>query len=88
MKQDTESGQETSIVVFSGPTATILNTPPLITGTFIREREGLEPVGGYPYIDPLRAQRLARPVTVYIEAFSARPLEGDVEDSYAPLMGS
>lgn len=54
-----------SIAVFSGPTATIQNTPPLVTN------------------GALRAQRLARPVTVYVQAFSAHPLERDVESLYA-----
>jgi L-asparaginase len=63
------------IAVFSGPTATILNTPPLVTsyrahsqGTHRPERERF---------DVLRAQRLAAPVVVYIQAFSAHPLEED-----------
>ncbi|WBQ05180.1 asparaginase domain-containing protein [Kribbella sp. CA-293567] len=69
------------IAVFAGPTATILNTPDLITSNKARARHGL-PL--YPArFDDLRAQRLAAPVTVYIEAFSAHPLEQDAAHLYA-----
>jgi L-asparaginase len=61
------------IAVFSGPTATIQNTPPLLT------RDG---PGGRR--DTLRAQRLAAPAVVYVEQFSAHPLEADSSDLYAP----
>ena len=37
--------------------------------------------------DVLRAQRLAAPVTVYIEQFSAHPLERDHAELYAPPDG-
>src|SRR5487761_2620844 len=35
----------------------------------------------------MRAQRLASPVVVYIEAFSAHPMELDAADNYAPVDG-
>jgi len=37
--------------------------------------------------DVLRAQRLAAPVTVYVEQFSAHPLERDAAELYAPPDG-
>lgn len=64
------------IAVFSGPTATIQNTPPLLTS---------EGSGGRR--DTLRAQRLASPAVVYVEQFSAHPLEADSGDLYAPPDG-
>lgn len=58
------------IAVFAGPTATVLNSYPLRTGS-----------------EPLYPQRLARPVTVYVEQFSAHPLERDAAHLYAPPDG-
>lgn len=69
------------IAVFAGPTATILNTPDLITSNKARTRHGL-PLRP-SHFDVLRPQRLAAPVTVYIEAFSAHPLERDAAHLYA-----
>ena len=63
------------IAVFSGPTATIQNTPPLVS------HEG----GGSR--DTLRAQRLAAPAVVYVEQFSGHPLEADSSDLYGPPDG-
>lgn len=63
------------IAVFSGPTATIQNTPPLVTS-------GSDGAG-----DTLRAQRLAAPAVVYVEQFSGHPLEADSGDLYAPPDG-
>lgn len=75
------------IAVFSGPTATIQKIPPLVTSNKAREKYGLEPLrnrdGSVLGFDALRAQRLARPVTVYIEQLSAHPLERDVPELYA-----
>ncbi|NSC25480.1 hypothetical protein FM076_31735 [Streptomyces albus subsp. chlorinus] len=71
--------------MFAGPTATILNTPDLITSNKARIRHGL-PLRPSPF-DVLRPQRLAAPVTVYIEAFSAHPLERDAAALYAPPDG-
>jgi L-asparaginase len=79
------------IAVFSGPTATIQNSEPLVTSNKAREKYGL-PLrtngdGSTMRCDVLRAQRLAAPVTVYIEQFSAHPLEQDFTELYAPPDG-
>lgn len=78
-------------VVFSGPTATIANSPPLVTSNFARRKQGLPLLtrpDGEPYAtDILRSQRLAAPVRVYVEAFSSRPLEADAAELYAPPDG-
>jgi L-asparaginase len=79
------------IAVFSGPTATIQNTEPLVTSNKAREKYGLEPrknSDGSPMcFDVLRSQRLAAPVTLYVEQFSAHPLERDFAELYAPPDG-
>jgi L-asparaginase len=78
------------IAVFSGPTATIQNSPPLVTSQKAREAYGLPALGngsGPGPFDVLRPQRLAAPVTVYIEQFSAHPLERDSADLYGPPDG-
>ena len=79
------------IVVFSGPTATIQNTEPLVTSNKAREKYSLPSrthEDGTPLrFDVLRPQRLAAPVTVYIEQFSAHPLERDAAELYAPPDG-
>lgn len=79
------------IAVFSGPTATIQNSEPLVTSNKARAKYGLAPrthVDGAPMrFDALRPQRLAAPVTVYIEQFSAHPLERDFAELYAPPDG-
>ncbi len=86
-----KSDERPRIAVFSGPTATIQNTEPLVTSNKAREKHGLEPrknPDGSPMrFDVLRAQRLAAPVTVYIEQFSANPLERDFAELYAPPDG-
>lgn len=78
------------IAVFSGPTATIQNNKPLITSNKARLQYGLplrrDSWGGVS-MDWPRYQRLAAPVTVYIEMFSAHPLEADVAELYAPADG-
>lgn len=75
------------IAVFAGPTATIMNSAPLVTSNLARRRHGLPPrsdAWGQPLrFDILRAQRLAKPVTVYVEAFSAHPMEDDAAELYA-----
>lgn len=73
------------IAVFAGPTATILNTPDLITSNKARARHGLPLLPSR--FDSLRPQRLAAPATVYVEAFSAHPLERDAAGLYAPPDG-
>lgn len=79
------------IAVFSGPTATIQNTEPLVTSNKAREKYGLPlraNADGSPIrFDVLRPQRLAAPVTVYVEQFSAHPLERDFAELYAPPDG-
>jgi L-asparaginase len=79
------------IVHLAGPTATIQNTPPLVTSNKARVKYGLplkaNPDGTRSRFDVLRAQRLAAPVTVYVEQFSAHPLEADRAELYAPPDG-
>jgi len=79
------------IAVFSGPTATIQNSEPLVTSNTARRKYGLAlrtNADGTPLQrDIVRMQRLAAPATVYIEAFSAHPLEADAADLYAPPDG-
>lgn len=79
------------IAVFSGPTATIQNSEPLVTSNKARAKHGLPlrtHADGAPLrSDVLRAQRLAAPVTVYVEQFSAHPLERDAAELYAPPDG-
>ena len=71
------------IAVFAGPNATVLNSEPLITSDKARLARGLLPrldsAGRPRRFDALRPQRLAVPVTVWVEAFSAHPLEVDAE---------
>jgi L-asparaginase len=79
------------IAHFAGPNATILNSPPLVTSNKAREKYGLprlaDPDGTPARFDVLRAQRLAAPVTVYVEQFSAHPLERDAAHLYGPPDG-
>src|SRR6516225_4092682 len=80
------------IAHLAGPTATIQNTPPLVTSNKARARLGLplrvDVNGEVLRHDPLRAQRLAAPAKVYVEQFSAHPLESDVAELYGPPDGS
>src|SRR5579871_2296292 len=79
------------IAHLSGPNATIQNTPPLVTSNKARLKRGLETLRGLDGVplkhDSLRAQRLAAPVTVYVEQFSAHPLERDAAELYGPPDG-
>src|SRR6516165_8068103 len=79
------------IAVFSGPTATIQNSEPLVTSNKARARHGLplrlNPDGSPLRFDALRPQRLAAPVTLYVEQFSAHPLERDAAELYGPPDG-
>src|SRR3954453_81773 len=79
------------IVVFGGPNATVLNSEPLVTSNKARARAGIpHRLGsdGRPLrFDVLRPQRLAAPATVYVEAFSAHPLEAESAALYAPPDG-
>src|ERR1700739_4991282 len=79
------------IAHLAGPNATIQNTPPLVTSNKAREKHGLplraNPDGTPARFDVLRPQRLAAPVTVYVEQFSAHPLERDAAELYRPPPG-
>ena len=79
------------IAVFSGPTATVQNTVPLVTSNKARGKYGLpllKNADGTPLEhDALRPQRLAAPVTVYVRQFSAHPLEKDAAELYGPPDG-
>lgn len=79
------------IAVFSGQNATIQNGLPLVTSDKARAEHELplrtDEHGRPLRFDTLRPQRLAAPVTVYIEAFSAHPLEKDAIELYAPPDG-
>lgn len=86
----TAADPKPSIAIFSGPTATIQNNKPLITSNKAREQYGLpllKDPWGKVTMDWPRYQRLAAPVTVYIEMFTAHPLEADVAELYAPPDG-
>src|SRR5215470_1707496 len=82
---------KTRIAHLAGPTATIQNTPPLVTSNKARARHGLplrEDIDGAPLRhDALRPQRLAAPAKVYVEQFSAHPLESDAAELYGPPDG-
>jgi len=79
------------IAHFAGPNATILNSPPLVTSNKARRKYGLplvtNPDGTPARFDVLRPQRLAVPATVYVEQFSAHPLECDAAELYGPPDG-
>lgn len=79
------------IAHFAGPNATIQNTPPLVTSNKARAKYGLplfvNPDGSRARFDVLRLQRLAAPVKIYIEQFTAHPLERDAAELYAPPDG-
>src|ERR1700722_15026402 len=79
------------IAHLAGPNATITNTPPLVTSNKARAKYGLAPLTDVDQqasrFDVLRPQRLAAPATVYVEQFSAHPLEADAAHLYAPPDG-
>src|SRR5215472_7684967 len=79
------------IAHFAGPNATILNSPPLVTSNKARRKYGLplvtNPDGTPARFDVLRPQRLAASATVYVECFSAHPLESDAAELYGPPDG-
>ncbi|AWB90051.1 asparaginase domain-containing protein [Salinibacterium hongtaonis] len=75
------------IVIFSGPRATIQNSPSLVTSPSVREARGLLPVASGAGYDTVRSQLLAAPVTAYVQAYSAHPLEGDAQGLYADADG-
>src|SRR3989441_2063907 len=74
------------IAHLAGSNATIANSPPLVTGNKARQKYGLPVIEGQRF-DALRPQRLAAPVTVYVEQFSAHPLERDAAELYGPPDG-
>src|SRR3954453_17211019 len=82
---------KTRIGHLAGPTATIQNTPQLDTSNkeiAKRSLPLLKDADGAPLRhDALRPQRLAAAVKVYVEQFSAHPLESDVADLYGPPDG-
>ena len=79
------------IAHFAGPNATIQNSPPLVTSNKARRKYSLplvtNPDGSAARFDVLRPQKLAAPVTVYVEQFSAHPLERDAAELYGPPDG-
>ena len=83
--------EKARIAHLAGPNATIQNTPALVTSNKARQIHGLPlmtDADGVPErFDALRAQRLAKPVTVYVEQFSAHPLESDTAELYGPPDG-
>jgi L-asparaginase len=87
----TQMNGKVRIAHLTGPTATIQNTPPLVTSNKARAKRGLPPMTGadgkpLPF-DALRAQRLAAPAKLYVEQFSAHPLEADKAELYGPPDG-
>ncbi len=79
------------IAHLAGPNATIQNSPPLVTSNKARAKYGLDPRrnpdGSEQKFDVLRPQRLAAPAKVYVEQFSAHPLESDAASLYGPPDG-
>lgn len=79
------------IAHLAGANATIGNSPPLVTSNKARAQYGLplktNPDGSPARFDVLRTQRLAAPATVYVEQFSAHPLERDTAELYGPPDG-
>src|SRR5437773_594808 len=73
------------IAHLAGPNATIQNTPPLVTSNKARAKHGLPAAEGK--YDVLRGQRLAARTLVYVEQFSAHPLESDAASLYGPPDG-
>ncbi|MDG6929257.1 MAG: asparaginase [Nitrososphaerota archaeon] len=67
------------VAVFSGPTATVSNSPPLVTGNKGRLRGERTAGSGSDHLVP---QFLYEPVTVKIRKFSAHPLEADAAEMY------
>ena len=84
-------GVKARIAHLAGPTATIQNTPPLVTSNKARVKHGLPLLkdvdGATLRYDALRPQRLAAPAKIYVEQFSAHPLESDVAELYGPPDG-
>jgi L-asparaginase len=87
----TNRSKKARIAHLSGPTATIQNTPPLVTSNKARAKRGLPLLtdvdGGAVRHDALRPQRLAALAKIYVEQFSAHPLESDAAELYGPPDG-
>jgi len=79
------------IAYFAGSNATIHSIPPLVTSNKARAKYGLEPLTNPDKsparFDVLRPQRLAKPAVVYVEQFSAHPLEADASELYGAADG-
>src|SRR4029078_11350276 len=79
------------IAHIAGSNATVTNSATLVTSTRARAKRGLDRLrdeSGQPVrFDPLRPQRLAKAAKVYIEQFSAHPLESDAAELYGPPDG-
>src|SRR4029079_13593081 len=79
------------IAHIAGSNATVTNSATLVTSNKARAQRGLELLrdeSGQPIrFDALRPQRLAKPAKVYIEQFSAHPLESDAVELYGPPDG-
>jgi L-asparaginase len=67
------------IAIFSGPNATIANSPVLVTSNKARLPGERKIPGRYDHLVP---QLLYEPVTVKIKKFSAHPLEKDASELY------
>ena len=89
--KETPMAGKIRIAHLAGPNATIQNTPPLVTANKARLKHQLPlrcgPDGTPLRYDVLRPQRLAAPAKVYVEQFSAHPLEGDAAELYGPPDG-
>lgn len=74
------------IAHLAGPNATITNSPPLVTSNKARAKYELPLMtdieGRASRFDVLRPQKLAAPATVYVEQFTAQPLEADASELY------
>jgi hypothetical protein len=87
-----ENDSKPAIAVFAGPTATVLNT---LTGPRTSQKArlkyGLPPLrdwrGNAVVQDQLSFQRLAAPAKVYVDQFSALPLDRDSAELFAPPDG-
>src|SRR5206468_7726605 len=79
------------IAHIAGSNATVTNSAVLVTSNKARAQRGLTLLrdeSGQPIrFDALRPQRLAKAVKVYVEQFSAHPLEGDAAELYGPPDG-
>jgi len=79
------------IAHLAGPNATIQNTPPLVTSNKARAKHNLPLLkdieDNVAKFDVLRPQKLAAPATIYVEQFSAHPLEADAASLYGPPDG-